>query len=253
MQTTATQLALRLRCVNCNIRIDTLRRHLVFELDTRVVSKICEWSSPIIITEEDYICDACKELAMQCVNSGLANESGASSSRGHIHVCILCGSSLRNRKHDLIVRENPSQLQQAIHIELENRIAPRQATSTDHVCHPCWLRLKRAATHNMQQNIEQQVEPEQEPEPEQESEPELQPQEPESSPNTDQQADEVPELISLPHYRRAANTAAHCVFSGCQNTDLHRISDPLRATTFSNTQILLAYKCSYLCRTYISY
>lgn len=35
----------------------------------------------------------------------------------------LCGSSLRNRKCDLIVRENPSQLQQAIHIELENRIA----------------------------------------------------------------------------------------------------------------------------------
>lgn len=63
---------------------------------------------------------------MQHVNSGLENEPGASSSLGHIHVCVLCGSSLRNRKHDLIVRENPSQLQQAIQIELENRIAPRQ-------------------------------------------------------------------------------------------------------------------------------
>lgn len=43
------QLALRLRCVNCNIRIDTLRRHLVFELDTRIISKICEWNSSIIV------------------------------------------------------------------------------------------------------------------------------------------------------------------------------------------------------------
>lgn len=63
---------------------------------------------------------------MQHVNTGLSNEPGASSSRGHMHVCILCGSSLRSRKRDLIVRENPSQLQQAIRIEIENTIAPRQ-------------------------------------------------------------------------------------------------------------------------------
>lgn len=63
---------------------------------------------------------------MQHINAGLDNEPGASSSRGHMHVCILCGSSLRKRKHDLIVRENPSQLQQAIHIEVENKVAPRQ-------------------------------------------------------------------------------------------------------------------------------
>lgn len=48
------------------------------------------------------------------------------SSRGHMNVCALCGCSLRNRKRDRIVRENPSLLQQAIHTELQNRIAPRQ-------------------------------------------------------------------------------------------------------------------------------
>ncbi|CAB3231942.1 unnamed protein product [Arctia plantaginis] len=216
------QPALRLLCVNCNIRIEKLRRHLVFELDTRVISKICEWNPSIVITEEHYICDVCKESAIQHVNSGLANEPGESSSRGHMHACLVCGSSLRNRKCDLIVRENPSQLQQAIYIELENRIAPRQATSLDHVCHPCWLRLKRVATRNMQQNIQLQAEPEPEPEPELETELELEPEpEPEPQPQ-DQQAVEVPGMITLLQYRRAPNTASHCVFYNCQNRDLHR-------------------------------
>lgn len=65
--------------------------------------------------------------------------------------------------------------------------------------------------HNMQPNVEQQVEPEPE------LEPEDQPQERLSSPNPGQQPaqpDEESRVIILPQYRRAANTAAHCVFSG---------------------------------------
>ncbi|VVC99407.1 unnamed protein product [Leptidea sinapis] len=35
-----------------------------------------------LITEEDYICDACNQLAMQYVNSRLSGEPSASSSHG---------------------------------------------------------------------------------------------------------------------------------------------------------------------------
>lgn len=40
--------------------------------------------------------------------------------------------------------------------------------------------------------------------------------------------------IGLPNYRRAANTASHCLFTGCTNDGLHTISDSLRATVLNN-------------------
>ncbi|VVD05527.1 unnamed protein product [Leptidea sinapis] len=76
-----------------------------------LISTICEWNPLIIITEEDYICDACNQLAMQYVNSP--------------HPLVAT----------YMLHFNPSRLQQSIHIEFENRIAPRPATSSDYVMH----------------------------------------------------------------------------------------------------------------------
>jgi hypothetical protein len=65
---------------------------------------------------------------MQTVNSNSLNEPSSSSLRGHTNVCILCGISLMNRQRDAIVRDNLTDLQQAIHIEVVNRAEPRYVT-----------------------------------------------------------------------------------------------------------------------------
>jgi hypothetical protein len=44
------QVILRNNCVNCNISIIRLHRRPVFDLETRVISVICEWTSPIIVS-----------------------------------------------------------------------------------------------------------------------------------------------------------------------------------------------------------
>lgn len=80
------------------------------------------------VTEADYICDACCQMAMQAVDSNPANEPSSSSLRGHTNVCILCGISLRNRQSHPIVTENLNDLQQAMNTEIINRAEPRQVT-----------------------------------------------------------------------------------------------------------------------------
>ncbi|KAL4703644.1 hypothetical protein ACJJTC_000315 [Scirpophaga incertulas] len=207
----------RLLCVNCRICINRIQRHNVLELDTRVISVICEWITPVIITDEDYICDCCWQSALEAVNTGLMNDPGSSSSHshGHTNVCILCGKSLRNNnRSQIIITENPSSLEQAIRTEIQNRVSPRQVYTTDCVCYPCWRRVDRYIMH-----LQEQAPPE----------PHLDPVIINAESEHDQEDDTEETTINL-DYRRAANTASHCVFRGCQNSDLHRISDALRAT-----------------------
>ncbi|CAK1593156.1 unnamed protein product [Parnassius mnemosyne] len=109
----------RILCINCNVCLSTFRRYLVHELNTRVISLLSDWISPVIITEEDYICERCNELLLSSINQQLtticdgAQESG-SSQPGRRQVCSICGWSTLNRQSHSIVFDNPSEEQRQI-------------------------------------------------------------------------------------------------------------------------------------------
>lgn len=56
------------------------------------------------------------------------NQQAESSHQGHAHVCLLCGSSILRRQSDLILRNNPTQLQITMRNIIESRVAPRQVS-----------------------------------------------------------------------------------------------------------------------------
>ncbi|KAL4705367.1 hypothetical protein ACJJTC_004590 [Scirpophaga incertulas] len=121
----------RLNCVNCNITVNTLRRYQVLQLDNRVISLISTWISPVIITEEDYICEACFDVSMQTINTQIhenrQNDPSAGPSRkGHTQVCLVCDRSLLNRQSDHILREYPSSLILSMIHLIQNKVSPHE-------------------------------------------------------------------------------------------------------------------------------
>lgn len=105
--------------------------------------------------------------------------------------------------------------------------------SSDRVCHPCWLRSKRSALRTQETRdarsltLEDANDSSLRSEPEQDSEQILEVEGNRSSGIPDVIVQ--PEIF-LPNYKRAANTASHCLFMGCTNDQLHTMSDSLRAT-----------------------
>ncbi|KAL4708097.1 hypothetical protein ACJJTC_009876 [Scirpophaga incertulas] len=172
------------------------------------------------VTDDDVICEACWELAMNAVNSNLQQniasreeQQAISTQRGHTNVCLLCGCSLIKKQSDKILRENPTELQQSIINIIMREREPRQITSSDRVCHTCWLRVTRQA---LRQNRLDESRP---------AEAVLQPNEEQKQPLANPQitvsvetANTNPSEIILQDYRRAANTANHCVFASCNYT-----------------------------------
>ncbi|CAG4984427.1 unnamed protein product [Parnassius apollo] len=79
--------------------------------------------------------------------SGIDDQQPGPSHQGHASVCLLCGCSILQRQSDRILRDNPMDLHQLMFTVIENRVAPRQVTETDKVCHPCWLHTQREACH----------------------------------------------------------------------------------------------------------
>ncbi|KPJ07451.1 hypothetical protein RR48_08464 [Papilio machaon] len=216
----------RTLCVNCNICVNTLRRYLALTLDPRVTSLICSWVYPQIITEEDVVCEACRDLAMFAVNENLqqevsnSGEQAGPSHRGHAHVCLLCGCSIARRQSDKILKDSPTDLQRSIIAIIESRVAIRPISESDRVCHACWLRTKRESQRMNRIDDARS----------QQSVPEVTQSQDFVSP--DQSTLNV-EII-LPNYRRAANTNNHCVFPHCSNTTLRGISDQLRAIVLNS-------------------
>ncbi|XP_045504504.1 uncharacterized protein LOC123701151 [Colias croceus] len=227
----------RILCINCNICVNTFRRYLVLELNTRVISLLSEWISPRIITEEDYICEPCNNLLMRSVNEQLATscdnaQASGSSQQGRRQVCSLCGRSILNRQSHPIVIDNPSEEQIQILAVIQSRITPRQVSSYDKICHSCWMSCKRAALRTQQVDNIRRV-------PIEDVEVEAEADTIATEPVT--QNVEVPTLpteassseITLENYRRAANTASHCLFPNCGNTSLHNMTDSFRAMVLS--------------------
>ncbi|KAJ8728927.1 hypothetical protein PYW07_006623 [Mythimna separata] len=100
------------------------------------------------VTEEDYICEACFYLAMQGVNDelhGNNDRSAGSSHRGHREVCLLCGRSLVKLQSHLVLSPSTSSHHVKIAEIVERTIAPRQISSSDRLCHACFMKVKRDA------------------------------------------------------------------------------------------------------------
>ncbi|KAL4703795.1 hypothetical protein ACJJTC_011595 [Scirpophaga incertulas] len=139
----------RILCVNCSICVNKLRRRYpALAQDSIVTAIICSWVYPQIVLEEDVICEACRDLAMAAVNSSLQSEVSGSdvtgpSTRRQTNACLLCGSSILNRRSDKILRENPNEMQQSIIDLITNKLAPREISSLDRICHTCWVRSQR--------------------------------------------------------------------------------------------------------------
>ncbi|KAF9823579.1 hypothetical protein SFRURICE_011885 [Spodoptera frugiperda] len=226
----------RILCINCNVCINTFRRYLVHELNTRVISLLSEWISPVIITEEDYICEPCNELLMRTVNQKLTTscdgaQASGSSQPGRRQVCSICGRSTHNRQSHAIVIDNPSEEQRRINAVIQTRIAPRQISSSDKICHACWMSCKRAAIRIDHADDARGVYTTEEVEVETgDSEPFTA--EPVHE-NLDVPSEVASSEIMMENYRRAANTASHCLFPQCSNINLHNLSDSFRATILS--------------------
>ncbi|XP_023940272.2 uncharacterized protein LOC112047391 [Bicyclus anynana] len=219
----------RIMCVNCNICVNKMRRYPALALDSRVTALICSWVYPQIILEDDYVCEACRDLAMAAVNANLQSEGAGPSTRGHTNVCLLCGCSILQRQSDKLVKENPTEMQQSIINVIESKVAPREISSSDRVCHACWLRTKREV---LRMNRLDQIRPQMDaqPEPNQQS--------PSSEPQQTTEQEPI-QRVTLPDYRRAPNSTHSCVFPNCNSNSFHNISDKLRATVLHNHKYYL--------------
>ncbi|KAL4708467.1 hypothetical protein ACJJTC_014349 [Scirpophaga incertulas] len=216
-------------CINCNVCLNTFRRFHAVELNIRVIALLSEWISPVIIMEGDYICELCNDRLMRSINEQLATSSDSAQASGSSQqfrrqVCSLCGRSIINRQSHHTVIDNPSEEQRQILSVVHSRISPRQMSPDDKICHACWMSCKRAAQRNQQVDDVRRVIID---EGEDLVATELVIQ------NEEAPTEAISGDITLENYKRAANTASHCLFPGCTNTNLHNMTDSFRATVLS--------------------
>ncbi|XP_075984951.1 uncharacterized protein LOC142982375 [Anticarsia gemmatalis] len=176
------------------------------------------------------------------------DDQAGPSQRGHVNVCLLCGCSIARRQSDKILRDNPTELQQSMINIIKTKIEPRQVTPSDKVCHPCWLRTKRETLRI--NRIDELRIPDEMPQIEENV---IHDHEPPQNLHVDETArPNIIENITLPDYRRAANTGNHCVFTDCTNTGtLHSISDELRAIILRSHKYYLP-KLARVCGDHLS-
>ncbi|CAG5052390.1 unnamed protein product [Parnassius apollo] len=155
---------------------------------------------------------------------GFDDQQPRPSHQGHASVCLLCWCSILRRQSEIILRNNPRDLHQLMFTITEHRVAPRQVTETDKVF---WLRIQREAHHTHEVNRPQSVT-------EELSTADM-PILAEVQPSvSNEEVSRTPNGLTLPDYRGAANNNNRCVFSNCNSTTLHGISDKLRAIVLSN-------------------
>lgn len=92
------------------------------------------------ITEDDYVCQACYNIAVSSVIQALQQDTqeqagssqmsleyqASTTNRGHTNVCMICGCSTVRRQRDRILRDNPTELQLTMIQIITARVAPRQ-------------------------------------------------------------------------------------------------------------------------------
>ncbi|KAL4713135.1 hypothetical protein ACJJTC_004521 [Scirpophaga incertulas] len=158
--------------------------------------------------EGDYICELCNDRLMRSINEQLATSSDSAQASGSSQqfrrkVCSLCGRSIINRQSHHTVIDNPSEEQRQILSVVHSRISPRQMSPDDKICHACWMSCKRAAQRNQQVDDVRRVIID---EGEDLVATELVIQ------NEEAPTEAISGDITLENYKRAANTASHCLF-----------------------------------------
>ncbi|XP_050685540.1 uncharacterized protein LOC126979974 [Leptidea sinapis] len=190
---------------------------------------------------------------MATVNHNLPSEvsggvEAGTSTRGHTNVCLLCGCSILQQQSDIVLRENPTEMQQSIYNIIESRVAPRQISSVDHICHACWMRTKREVIRMNRQDENRPLRDLTDVDVQQD---ESQPNEAAPAEPTQLEPSVRTHQIVLPHYRRAANSTHNCVFPNCSSTTFHNISDKLRATVLHNHHYYLP-KLARICSEHLT-
>ncbi|CAG4909158.1 unnamed protein product [Colias eurytheme] len=175
--------------------------------DNAIISIIQQWTAPLTITHSDHICDACWNLANDSLR--IKNHEDDTITLGHQRVCVYCGRSvLRTRFHLL---RTDSQREQRIRAVILEWILPRQiGNKATYLCHSCWVRADRAASHLSSNTTTSN---------------------PTTSNNTSEQdvtSTSSSETITLPNYIRPVETESHCFLKGCERKERNRVPVSVR-------------------------
>ncbi|RVE47928.1 hypothetical protein evm_007442 [Chilo suppressalis] len=123
-----------LRCVNCNIDIIRMRRHILE--DNVIFQQVQQQIAPRVVTQSDYICHACHTLFSERDATEPLQDSVPSV--GHLNVCIKCGRSLANSRSYTVGDEINRHI---LHI-VQNWVQPREIQPSDLICHRCYQRAE---------------------------------------------------------------------------------------------------------------
>ncbi|XP_052739022.1 uncharacterized protein LOC112046063 [Bicyclus anynana] len=135
-----------MRCVNCEFRISRLQRHRLSDQSEQILERVRGWVYPRAITEENYLCNSCWVLINQNHNEKPGNLT--QQQLGHRNVCTGCGKSILRKRSRLIFRQGMSEKDFHTANIITQWIRPRQLTSVDKICIPCYLRAQREIDRN---------------------------------------------------------------------------------------------------------
>ncbi|KAL4704224.1 hypothetical protein ACJJTC_003784 [Scirpophaga incertulas] len=146
--------------------------------------------------EDAVICHACYTLLQNA-------EVITPRLLGHSHVCAGCGCSLTGIRLHRLEANSPL-------VEYYPWIRSIQNHRSDYeVCHNCWRRVSRQSAQDAQRQVVLDVN--------QEVAPPVLPAPPQGQRNVEASS------VYLPHYKRAANTSRHCIYTNCGNAAMHLI------------------------------
>ncbi|CAH0698501.1 unnamed protein product [Spodoptera exigua] len=132
----------RLRCANCTIATQRLKRHILTGPDYQeILSIIRQWHPNRSIQITDHICDEC----WVSINNVLYQMGDLQPPvLGHLNVCVNCGRSLNKVRSHALLRRTDRAVR--IYNAIAKWILPDQIQPDSQICHPCWMRAKYATS-----------------------------------------------------------------------------------------------------------
>ncbi|XP_028169958.1 uncharacterized protein LOC114359681 isoform X2 [Ostrinia furnacalis] len=174
-----------LRCVNCNIDVERLRRHVLD--DEEILLRVQKQIAPRVATSSDYVCTTCHTLILtDTIDATISEVNNANTAIdpivdpivGHKFVCVVCGKSLAGaRCHDVWEEKR-----RHVVVVVQKWVEPRELEPSHRVCHKCFQRAEAAYKKET-------TKPEPKPDP--------------------------PDMVMLPDIKRAPDTHAKCIFPKC--------------------------------------
>ncbi|CAB3262362.1 unnamed protein product [Arctia plantaginis] len=131
---------IRLRCVNCSLKVIHRRRHSLQDATEAMLNILSAWISPTPVSSDDVLCFECFQMLWHIPEG----EPVPPPMFGHRSVCYGCGISiLRARTH--LLKHNFS-----VRNVIIGQMSPHLVPYLTRVCHTCW----RSAGRKCQNNIE---------------------------------------------------------------------------------------------------